>query len=563
MATGPASASEPEKQKAAEQGKGNPQPSMVFVDGPEWRRFRLSKVPFAIGRRVDKDLVLTDTRCSRDHAVITREDDGYYVIDGGSKLGTYVNGAKIERQKLKAQDRVEFGVRAGAYLIFDAEPADAGEAGMLLSRMSGWMPMQGGNELSALNVLLEAARKLNRSSVLEEVLVTLLDTSLRLTRAERGFVFLRDEDGAYRMAAARNARGETMTDDATISHSTLQEAAESGCEFVVTEADGADKLVGRRSVEDYGLSSVICIPLRKTSLADGQGSMAQAKKSGRGNVLGVTYLDSRSLAGRLSGVTHDVLRAIATDAAKLVENASLVQAQEAARRYEQELAIAATIQQRLLSVRIPDVPYAEVRARSVACQQVGGDFFDVVRTQDAIAVVVGDVSGKGVSAALLASVLQGLIYSLLGKGVPLAEIAEVVHGFLCEKEIGEKYATLLLARVSRAGELEFVNCGHLPPALVLGGKVEAPEESSPPVGLVREITFQVARRQMKPGDRVLVVTDGVTEAENAAGKYFGMENFYDMAASRGLAEIVDAVTEFSAGVAPSDDCTGLELIYRG
>jgi serine phosphatase RsbU (regulator of sigma subunit) len=486
------------------------------------------------------------------------------VADGGSKLGTFVNGVKIERQKLTAQDKIEFGVRGGAYLVFDAEIADAGEAGLLLSRMSVLMPKEGVNELLALNVLLEAARKLNRSSVLEEVLVTLLDTSLRLTRAERGFVFLREETGGFRLAAARNGRGETLTDDATISHSTLQEAADSGSEFVVNEEDDSDKLAGRMSVMYHGIASVICIPLRKTSMADGRRLMTtSAKKSGRGDVLGVLYLDSRSLSGRLSGVMHDVLRAIATDAAKLVENASLVQAQESARRYEQELAIAATIQQRLLSVKIPDVPYAEVRARSVACQQVGGDFFDVVRTADAIAVAVGDVSGKGMSAALLASVLQGLVYSLLGKGTPLAEVAETVHGFMCDKEIGEKYATLLLARLTRSGELEFVNCGHLPPALVLGGKVEAPEESSPPVGLVREVTFITAKRQMKAGDRVLIVTDGVTEAENAAGEYFGYDTFYEMAASKGLAEIVEAVTAFSAGVPPSDDCTGMELVFRG
>ncbi len=537
---------------------------MLFVDGAERRRFRLLKSSFGIGRRVDKDLVLTDTRCSRDHALIVRERDGYYVLDEGSKLGTVVNGVKIQRQKLNAKDKIEFGVRGGAYLVFDVQLSDAGEAGLLLSRMSGWIPASGGGDLATLNFLLEAARKLNGSTVLEEVLITLVDTSLRLTRAERGFVFLRGPDGGYRLAVARNSRGDALMDDATISHSTLQEAANSGCEFVVTEPDETDKLIGRQSVDNFGIASVICIPLRKTALANGSSAGKKpAKNSERSDVIGVLYLDSRSLSGRLSGVTHDVLRTIAHDAAKLVENASLVQAQEAARRYEQELAIAAAIQQRLLSVKIPDVPYAEVRARSVACLQVGGDFIDVVRGPDSLSVIVGDVSGKGMSAALLASVLQGLIYSLLAKATPLAEVAEVVHRFLCEKEIGEKYATLLLARLTPAGELEFVNCGHPAPALVLDGKVEAPEDRNPPVGLVPDATFCSAKRQMKTGDRLLVVTDGVTEAENAAGDFFGSERFYELAGKSGLAELIDAMTEFAAGHPPSDDCTGLELIFKG
>jgi GAF domain-containing protein len=125
------------------------------------------------------------------------------------------------------------------------------------------------SEFATLNILLETARKLNSSSVLDEVLHTLLDTSLRLTNAERGFVFLR-EGNEWLMAVGRNSRGDILADDATISRSSLMEAVNSGCEFVVTEADDLDKLVGRMSVENYGLSSVICIPLRRISLDAGK-----------------------------------------------------------------------------------------------------------------------------------------------------------------------------------------------------------------------------------------------------------------------------------------------------
>ena len=135
---------------------------------------------------------------------------------------------------------------------------------------------------------------------------------------------------------------------------------------------------------------------------------------------GVLYVDSRFASREFSGVGHDILRAIATEAASLIENARLVQAEEESRRYQQELTIAASIQQRLMQVKIPEVPFAKLRGKNLSCKEIGGDFFDAVNTKEGLAVVLADVSGKGVSAALLASTLQGMIYSHLSSGMPLA-----------------------------------------------------------------------------------------------------------------------------------------------
>lgn len=523
-------------------------PVLLYVDGSQRRRIPLHKVPFTIGRRVDKDLVLRETRCSRDHAQIICEGDAHFVVDEGSKLGTYVNGIKVDRHRLSARDVIEFAVRGGAYLVFDAPESEA-DAASFVSRISGWELPSGSGEFATLNILLEAARKLNSSSVLEEVLHILLDTSLRLTNAERGFVFLREE-GEFRMAAGRNSRGDTLADDATISRSSLMEAVSSGCEFVVTEADDLDKLVGRMSVENYGLSSVICIPLRRISL--------EPDKTDPRPVHGMLYLDSQSLSGRLSAVSHDVLRTIATEAGTLVENATLMKAQQAARRAEQELEIAAEIQRRLISPKIPDVPYAEVRGRSIPCHQTGGDFFEVVRSGESLTVVVADVSGKGISAALLASVLQGLIFSQLLKGEPLDEVAAAAHAFLCEREICEKYATMAMARIYANGDLEIMNCGHLPPLLVHGNQARKIEGGCLPVGLVRVAEFKVVRDRLEPGDRLFVVTDGITEAENRAGDFYGFDRLYQ-AALGGLGSLFASVDSFRGNAPQDDDCTAVEI----
>ena len=130
---------------------------------------------------------------------------------------------------------------------------------------------------------------------------------------------------------------------------------------------------------------------------------------------------------------------IATEAASLIENARLVQAEEESRRYQQELAIAASIQQRLMEVKIPEVPFAKLRGKNLSCKEIGGDFFDAVNTKEGLAVVLADVSGKGVSAALLASTLQGMIYSHLSAGMPLLEVVTAVNRFFTEKLVGEKY----------------------------------------------------------------------------------------------------------------------------
>jgi phosphoserine phosphatase RsbU/P len=240
-----------------------------------------------------------------------------------------------------------------------------------------------------------------------------------------------------------------------------------------------------------------------------------------------------------------------------------VQTEEAAKRYQQELSIAASIQQRLMAVTIPEVPFARLQGRNLSCKEIGGDFFDAVNTDEGLAVVLADVSGKGVSAALLASTLQGMIYSQLAAGMPLVDIVTAVNHFFTHKHIGEKYATLIVLQVLPNGELEYVNCGHIPPLIVSDGQVQRPSDANLPVGLLPDADYKSARFQLKGGDRLILVTDGVTEAENAKGDFFE-DSRLEVAASVGTMEdIFAAISTFCAGNALSDDCTVVELVYTG
>ena len=534
-------------------------PTAVFVQGADQRTLSLNHTPYTVGRKVDRDLVIPDPRVSREHASIVSEDGQFFVIDQGSKHGTFVNGERVERRRLERNDRVEFGARDVAYLVFYPMHTTSNTAREFLSQISGIQIAPEASDLEKLTLFMDAARRLNTIGVLDEILVTLLDATLKLTRAERAYIFLRDSDGTLRLSAGRNSKGEPLLDDTTISRSVLDGALTSNSEYVITDTSQMLDVKERHSIMAFDLRTVICMPLRRPQVQTSRGEQRAA-----GEVIGALYVDSRFAARDITSVSHDILRAIAAEAAQLVENARLVQAEEEGRRYQQELSIAASIQQRLVAVTIPEVPFARVSGRNMQCKEIGGDFFEAVNTPDGLAVVLADVSGKGVSAAILASTLQGMVYSHLTSGMPLTEIVAAVNRFFTDKHIGEKYATMILARLRNDGDLEYVNCGHVPPVWICGGEVLRPPHGNLPVGLLADAVFASDRCQLRPGDRLILVTDGVTEAENARGDMFDSERLERVAAkSHTMEDIFSAVADFCGGTPLNDDCTVVELAYTG
>src|SRR5438477_4763219 len=223
-------------------------PSLVYVQGNDQRSITLDHTPFTVGRKVDKDLVVPDPRVSRAHALILSKDGEFYVVDQGSKHGTFVNGERVQRQKLRRNDRLEFGVRDVAYIIFHPMHATSNTAREFLSQISGIHISTETTDLEKLTLFLEAARKLNTVGVLDEILVTLIDVTLKLTRAERGYIFLKDEQGKLHLGAGRNYKGEPLLDDKTISHSILEEALRANSEFLITDTSQSLDLAGRHSI---------------------------------------------------------------------------------------------------------------------------------------------------------------------------------------------------------------------------------------------------------------------------------------------------------------------------
>jgi serine phosphatase RsbU (regulator of sigma subunit) len=454
----------------------------------------------------------------------------------------------VDRQALKPGDEIRLGSLNGPSLHFGPPKENTSTIHKLLDELHAISTPT--SDLEKLSWFLSAAQRLNTLGAVTEILSTLVEATLELTQVERGYVFLRDEKGKLTLAAGRSLKGERLEDDSTISHSAIAQACKAS-KFIVTDTLSAEANSRTESMVQQSIRMVYCIPLRKRSA----GNEAHEK-----DILGVLYLDSRLQAGKLSQVDNDLLETISTEAAALVENAFLAQSEESARRYREELNIAAAIQQGLMEFAIPNLPYARVHARSVACKEVGGDFYDVIATADGLYVVIADISGKGVSAAILASTLQGLLYGLLLAGQPLAQIADVANRYICEKNV-QKYATMILVKLGPDGTFEYVNCGHVQPMLANSAGVKRLENANMVVGLIEEATFQSERLQLKAGDRIVLATDGVTEAESTDGEFFGEDRLEAALAGSTIEGVLSKVESFMAGAPPNDDFTMLEVLY--
>jgi serine phosphatase RsbU (regulator of sigma subunit) len=286
---------------------------------------------------------------------------------------------------------------------------------------------------------------------------------------------------------------------------------------------------------------------------------------------GVLYMDSRINAVDLAGGNRELLQTLAIEASTVLENARLLEEERAKQRIEEELDVARRIQQSLMPRHLPEQGWFVVRGSSESSHQVGGDYYDVVAIgPDTWSLVVADVSGKGVSSALLASFLQGAFLSA-SSTTDIPEVLSRINTFLSDRAEHGKYATMFYSKLDAAGRLTYANAGHCAPLLVrMTGEIEKLEATSLPVGLVPEAMYVLDHRQLLPGDRIVLYTDGVTEAQNEAGDFFGRVRLRDAVQGAGSADCTElhamiqkAILNFTAGAEQADDLTLVVMEYRG
>ncbi len=546
-------------------------PAALFVFSPGGSRARvaLATLPFRIGRQPDNDLPLRDSRISRNHAAIEAGADGYYIRDLDSRSGVFVNGARVTRQRLLNADQIHFGHEDSYRLVFTFVDE---EVQRLLGRIltpSGEATL-GSPALTQLGALVEVARAVETSLTSDDVLAAVVDAALRITHTERGFLLLAAND-TLNVRVARDKRGQRLSgDELRVPRSLIYRALRTRSKFLSMDfAPGAPQAEAGRTVADLELRGVVAVPLVRPR------SAATAAQSGSDSwpdeTVGVLYLDSRAGAADLDWGNRELLETLALEASAVIENARLLEESRARQRLEEELRIARQIQQSLLPRHLPQTGWLRAAGATLPCDQVGGDYFDVRPLgPDAWNLIVADVSGKGASSALLASLIQGAFLGEAADADKLAAMPQRLNAFLCERTEGQKFATLFSCRIDRDGTMHWINAGHCPP-LVLdpGGSLAVLDSTATPVGMLEDSEYPVSETRLAPGSKILIHSDGISEARNQTGEYFSERRVRECLRLNGqhpCSEILDALRQevagFSAGEVQGDDMTILVVEYQ-
>jgi len=538
--------------------------------------FAISRLRITIGRSARNDLCIPDPFASRVHAEVRHEGDEYVLQDLGSANGTLYNGSVVEAPiHLTRGGRIQIGeteiffndaqfpLSSGATMITD-NSSSVPEATISLAST--------GRTTSGLLEAIEDARTQSdetsrvaqRSDLLaliSKISVALLDTAtlnetldqivsmvFQAVPADRSMIMMRDEknpDLKVTVARLRDRAGEVG--EIRISRSVIDEVVTNGKSVLTSDAQADPRFMGG-TVMLQGVRSVLAVPL-------GVGE----------KVFGIVYADSPLAEGRFTEDHLKVLTTLASVAAIRVQNARLMEQQMERVRLERELQVASEIQQRFQPASAPIVTGYELQGISFPCYEIGGDYYDFIqRDNGKLIVALGDVSGKGPAAALLMSSLHAAVHAHSDTHNSLAKTIGAVNRYLVDSTPANRFVTLFYAELDpKNGSLAFLNAGHNPPLIChAGGTMEQLAAGGLPLGIMANADFREGKTRLRPGDVLVIYSDGVSEAVNPKGEEFGPTRLYETvsrnldASAAGIRDRIEsALTKFCQGTPAADDIT--------
>ena len=519
---------------------------------------------YELGRADTNDLCFRDVAgLSRKHLAFERDGTNWVVRDLGSTNGTFVNGTQLTgTQVLKPKDRVTAGELSVVYsegaapaaqtVVFIEKSAETTEEASMTSSLDG-LEEESKSAVSAhVDALIRAGRELAGHMPLDKVFDLILDLSVEAVGASRG-VLMTLEEGELQV---RSSKGAGFRISSHVRDLVLREKRS----LLVRDALTDQALGARMSIVQDQIRSMLAVPLQT-----------------KNGVIGLIYLDSPFLIREFTKEDLSVLTVMSNIAAVRIEHARLAELEQAEKLRAQEMQHAAMIQRSILPSNFPPFPDRrefQLHAHMTPARGVGGDLFDFfLLDQDHLAFAVGDVSGKGVPAALFMAVARTLLRATAPHRQSPAECLTYMNASLNAENTSGMFVTFFYGVLDiRTGELQFANAGHNPPYVFspdgtyrfLEGK------GGPMLGLFPGLTYETSTTKFGPGDGILVYTDGVTEAKDTAEEFFEeqrLEEYLRAHASEPAEQFVNGlhrkVEEFAMGAPQADDITALALRYLG
>jgi phosphoserine phosphatase RsbU/P len=519
-----------------------------------------------IGRKGDADVVLNNQHVSRHHAKLVKSADGYFIEDLNSTHGTFVNESRIEHRELKHGDKISLGKdRIDLhYVVGDVQKQKANKSDTTQIFEKSLMDLgvvlpSGFSDLEKISCILDFQYQWEQLFTPDAAFQRILESALKISGAERGFILIREGE-AYGYAAGMDGQGRTLSlAHFKASQTVVREVVETGnAKYVVEGLE--DRYKEAMSIVALNLRAVACLPL--------MGIPSQADKP---SILGILYLDSKKSMHSLSGLDQRILGKLAVEAGNVLERVEMIKSIEQRKKLEHELTLAEETQRSLLPQSLPQVKNLNIHAFSKPTRYVGGDFYDFVELESGdLFGVLADVSGKGISASLLSSMLLGCLQMQLRGGVGLQEALNRLNRFLCEKSSAARFVTMFVFTMNSDGCGKYISAGHNPTYVFRAatGEIEELHSNNIIVGAFAFATYEPANLKLNPGDVLLAYSDGLTEAENPHGEMLGEEGVKAVIRSEATAgakqleqKLLDTIQSFTAGRSQTDDIT-LILVER-
>jgi sigma-B regulation protein RsbU (phosphoserine phosphatase) len=508
-----------------------------------------------LGRATECTIPIKDRYLSRRHAEIAFDDDAWLVRDLGSVNGTLLNGTRLlGSAPLRPGDRINLG---DTEILIDADEATTSQSHIIAldddSQATNLaIPLRDAIEdTTRTNILALLAMQFIEDRSMGELFDFILDRVVELLQPSRAALALLSDDRETfdNVLLRRSDAGESV--DLFISRTLLREVIDGRKVVAFVDTSQDEKLAQAKSIVAQDIRSAVCAPVM---IGD--------------EVLGVLYLDFQANRGSVTRDDVHLLAQIARFAAVKLETTRLREEASAKARLEEELRTAYTVQSRLLPAQLPSIAGYAFAGSNRPCRTVSGDYYDVVvRPDGRLYFIMADVSGKGVTAALvMASVATA--FNIFTRTDPTpADLLRELNTTLAPKTAPTKFVTMVVGVLDpKTGAIDFANAGHVAPLVISKNGVAQLTLTDMVVGLFAHAQYRNQTVTLEAGDTLVLFTDGVTEAENEVEEQLGLDPVADLVstmhgtlAPHVLDTIENHVQEFIGNAALTDDLTMLAL----